>query len=85
MCVYSCANTRRSQSSVLPSKLAPPGAAAEISIVLKGIGVAQPFEISLWLTRITCTRPDGGPSVRSRSAAIVSASIASRLACASSP
>ena len=85
MCVYSCANTMRSQSSVLPIRLVPPGAAAEISIVLKGSGVAQPFEMSLWLTRMTCTRPEAGPSVRSRSAAIVSASIASRRACASSP
>ena len=47
MCVYSCANTRRSQSSVLPIRLEPSGAAATISIVLKGIGVAQPFERSL--------------------------------------
>ena len=43
----SCVKTRRSQSSVFPIKLAPPGDAATISMVLKGIGVAHPFERSL--------------------------------------
>ena len=34
MCVYSCAKTIRSQSSVLPMVLSPEGAAAVISIRL---------------------------------------------------
>jgi hypothetical protein len=37
----------RSQSLVLPIVEAAPGAAAVISIVLNGTGVAQPFDRSL--------------------------------------
>jgi hypothetical protein len=40
MCVNSCVNTMRSQSSVSPMKSTPSGQAAEITTVSRGNGVA---------------------------------------------
>ena len=85
MCVYSWVNATSSQSVVFPISSSPVGATAVSSIASYGNGFAQPFEMSVWSTRITCTRPRGTPSVGSKRARTRSTIAARRRAMASSP